>query len=330
MKRMKLICIPTWAVCLLFVCSSGEVLQARTFTDVSGKKIEADFIKADGVNVTIRMGGKEFAVPIARFSAADQQFIRDSAKTPAATAAPVSEVKPGMLTLEFPDLTPDRKDQPAQCQVNIPPGYDPTKKIPLVIWLSGGEGGNTPNRSFLPAGEFIAAGLPYPKGANNPGQASMVGAFDKIWAYHKRMIDEIYKRVPNIDRASSIIAGFSNGGHAIDGMLRMKKKDGDLSDYFGVFILIDGGGTEYTSNGSLPSLKGKFAYLCWGETSPAKPNVSGLVREFKTKGATFVSSEMAATGHAFAESEQPKIKDWLAKSVLPAMAKNPGTATADK
>ena len=328
---MKLIRIPTWAVSLLFVCSSDLASQARTFTDISGKKIEADFIKADGVNVTIRMGGKEFAVPIARFSAADQQFIRDSAKTPAATSMPAPDVKPGAtLTLEFPDLAPDRKDQPAQCQVSIPAGYDPAKKIPLVIWLSGGEGGNTPNRSFLPAGDFIAAGLPYPKGASNPGQANMVGAFDKIWAYHKQMIDEISKRIPNIDRTSSIIAGFSNGGHAIDGMLRIKKKDGDLADYFGVFILIDGGGTEYTGNGRLPSLKGKFAYLSWGEKSPAKPNVSALVREFKTKGAGFVSSEMADTGHAFAESEQPKIKDWLSQTVLPALTKSAGTAKAGK
>ncbi|MDB6004021.1 MAG: hypothetical protein JWR15_1008 [Prosthecobacter sp.] len=233
-----------------------------------------------------------------------------------------AEVKPGAtLTLDFPELTPDRKGQPAQCQVNIPPGYDPAKKLPLVIWLSGGDGNNTPNRSFLPAGDFIAAGLPFPKGANNPGQSNMVGAFEKVWAYHKVMIDEIHKRIPNIDRASSIIGGFSNGGHAIDGMLRRKKKAGDLADYFGAFILVDGGGTEASGEASLPSLKGKFAYICWGESSPAKPNVSVLGREFKSKGTTVVSSEMAGTGHAFADSEQPKIKDWLAKTVLPALAK---------
>jgi hypothetical protein len=331
MFSMKTFRFSTWVVCLIAVFFGGGVLSARTFTDVTGKKIEAEFVKADAANVVIRVGGKEFSLPITRFSAADQQFIRDAAKAPAASAAPAEDVKPGAtLTLDFPDLTPDRKDQPAQCQVNIPSGYDPSKKFPLVIWLAGGEGNNTPNRSFLPAGDFIAAGLPYPKGANNPGQANMVGAFEKIWTYHKRMIDEIYKRVPNIDRASSIVAGFSNGGHAIDGMLRMKKKEGDLADYFGVFILVDGGGTEASSYGSLPSLKGKFAYLCWGETSPAKPNVSALAREFKTKGASHVASEMAATGHAFAESEQPKIKDWLAKSVLPVLAKDAGTATAGK
>lgn len=301
-------------------------LSARTFTDATGKKIDAELVKAEGDIVVIRMGGKDFTLLIAKFSAEDQKIIRESAKgpaTPAATApaaTPDPEVKPGAsITIDFPELDPDRNGKPAQCHVSIPTGYDVAKKLPLVVWLGGGDGGNTPNRSFLPEGDYIAAGLPFPKGANNPAQANMVGEFDKIWAYHKRMIDEIIKRVPNINRGNSIIAGFSNGGHAIDGMLRIKKKDGDLADYFSVFILADGGGTEFTSKGNFPSLKGKFAYLCWGEKSPAKAAVSALARDFKGRGAERVASEMADTGHAFAESEQPKVKEWLSKTVMPAL-----------
>ena len=70
-----------------------------------------------------------------------------------------------------------------------------------------------------------------------------------------------------------------------------------LTDYFGVFIFADGGGTVYSSKGNLPILKGKFAYACWGsEKGSNKPNTSHLPKALKAKGATVSGSEMAGTG----------------------------------
>ena len=304
---------------------------ARTFTDTKGRTLEAEIQKVEGTGVTLRKADGQVAfVPLALLSAADQEFVKawkpagaGAESKPAAT--PAEDVKPGAtLTLDFPDLSPDRHDKPAQCQVSIPKGYDPAKKLPLVVWLGGGDGGNTANLGFLPEGEFVAAGLPYPKGASNPAQSNMVGQFEKIWAYHKRMIEEITKRVPNIDPASSIVGGFSNGGHTIDGVLRLGKKDG-LADHFSVFILADGGGSASTGKGSYPSLKGKFAYVCWGEKSPNKPNAPDVTKQFKSHSAQVVASEMKDTGHEFAESEREKVKAWLKDVVLPALAKAPGT-----
>jgi hypothetical protein len=223
-----------------------------------------------------------------------------------------AQVAPGAtLRFDFPELTVDRKGARAACHLKLPANYDNAKKYPLVVWLGGGEGGNQPNGSFLPAGDFILVGLPYPKGANNPKQANMVGDYGKVWAYHRFMLEEIAKVIPNLDRSRSIIAGFSNGGHAIDGMLRLSAKP-RLTDHFGVFIFVDGGGTGYTSLGALPDLKGKFAYACWGELKGSnKPNTSHLPAALKTKGATVVGSEMAGVGHAFGETEKPKIAEWL-------------------
>ena len=231
-------------------------------------------------------------------------------------------VAPGAsLKFDFPELTVDRYGAMAACHLTLPVDYDAKKKYPLVVWLGGGEGGNTPNKSFLPEGDFIIVGLPYPKGANNPGQANMVGDYAKVWTYHHFMLDEIAKLIPNIDKAHSIIAGFSNGGHAIDGMLRLSGKP-KLTDYFGVFIFADGGGTVYSSKGSLPDLKGKFAYACWGgEKGSNKPNTSQLPKALKAKGATVVGSEMAGVGHAFAESERAKVAEWLEKVALATPAK---------
>lgn len=261
--------------------------------------------------------------------AADTKPATTPAGTPTATAPkPVprtelkEQVKPGAtIKMDFPELTVDRHGNMAACNISLPEGYDPAKKFPLVVWLGGGEGGNTPSRAFLPEGDFIAVGLPYPKGAANPAQANMVGDFGKIWAYHRKMIDEVQKLLPNIDRKTSVIAGFSNGGHAIDGMLRAKVSGPGLLDYFGILILVDGGGTDYTSKGSLPSLAGKQAYICWGEKSPNKGSSSRLAREFKSRRAETLANEMTNVGHAFDASEQPKVAAWLEKTALPALSK---------
>jgi predicted peptidase len=233
-----------------------------------------------------------------------------------------AQVAPGVtLKFDFPELTVDRKGAPAACHLTLPANYDATKKVPLVVWLAGGEGGNQPNKSFLPEGDFVIVGLPYPKGANNPAQANMVGDYAKVWAYHRFMLEEIAKVVPNLDRSRSIIAGFSNGGHAIDGMLRLSSGP-KLTDFFGIFLFADGGGTAYSSKGNLPDLKGKFAYACWGELKGSnKPATSQLPKALKAKGATVVGSEMAGVGHAFAETEKPKVAEWLEKVALAAPAK---------
>jgi len=254
--------------------------------------------------------------------AADKAEPKPAAAKPSPRAELKSQVAPGAaLKFEFPELTVDRKGARAECNLVLPANYEPTKKYPLVAWLGGGEGGNQPNKSFLPEGDFILVGLPYPKGANNPAQASMVGDYAKVWAYHRFMLEEVAKVVPNIDKACSIIAGFSNGGHAIDGMLRLSSGP-KLTDYFGIFVFADGGGTAYSSKGNLPNLKGKFAYACWGsEKGSNKPNTSQLPKALKAKGATVVGSEMAGVGHAFDASEHPKIAAWLEKVALAAPAK---------
>ena len=84
----------------------------------------------------------------------------------------------------------------------------------------------------------------------------------------------------------------------------------------------NGGGTAYTSKGNLPNLRDKFAYACWGsEKGSNKPATSLLPKALKSKGATVVGSEMAGVGHSFAESEHPKVAEWLAKVALAAPTK---------
>jgi hypothetical protein len=247
---------------------------------------------------------------------------------PAEVASPQTEfaaqVAPGAtLRFDLPELPADRKGARAACHVILPAHYVPSKRYPLVAWLGGGEGSNRPEGSFLPSGEFILVGLPYPKGANNPAQANMVGDYARVWEYHRFMLDEVLRAIPNIDRARSVIAGFSNGAHAIDGMLRLSTRP-RLTDYFGVFVFAEGGGTGYTSLGALPDLTGKHAYVCWGGAKGSnQSNTRHLPAALEAKGAVVVGSEMAGVGHAFAASEHPKVAAWLEQVALaPAKGKN--------
>lgn len=252
---------------------------------------------------------------------------QDKATSPVATkpvprTALKAQVAPGAtLRFDFPELTVDRKGALAACHLKLPAAYDAAKNYPLVVWLGGGEGGNQPSGAFLPAGDFILVGLPYPKGANKPKQANMVGDYAQVWAYHRFMLEEIAKVIPHIDKSRSVIAGFSNGAHAIDGMLRLRDRPG-LTDHFNVFLFADGGGTGYTSLGALPDLNGRFAYVCWGsEKGSNKHDTSHLPAALRAAGATVVGSEMTGVGHAFAASEYPKIAEWLAKVALASPAK---------
>ena len=54
--------------------------------------------------------------------------------------------------------------------------------------------------------------------------------------------------------------------------------------------------------------------------APNRRNGESFARALKSKGATVEASEMKGVGHAFPESEQAKIKEWLAKVAIPGCA----------
>ncbi|MBL9114991.1 MAG: hypothetical protein JNJ83_08280 [Verrucomicrobiaceae bacterium] len=71
-------------------------LTARTFTDSSGRKIEAEIMGKDAINVRLkRADGEQFSLPISKFSTEDQQFIQawQAPAVPAPAAAPTDPSK---------------------------------------------------------------------------------------------------------------------------------------------------------------------------------------------------------------------------------------------
>ncbi len=305
----------TKAAIFISLLLSATSLSARTFTNQSGTKIEAEFVGAKGTQVTIKMAnGKVFTIDVKTLSKADQDYIIEQSRPKEIKLD--ERIKPGAaIKLDFPDLTPDRKDKPASLNMRIPDNYDPAKPVPLIIFLGGGDGGNSSGScaALVDQKEFLMIGLPYPKGANNPGQANMVGDFKKIWAYHKTMLDEITKLVPNIHSDLRIIAGFSNGGHAIDGMMKEK----DFRNFFKAYVLIDGGMGE----GKYSGMSGTYAYIAWGTTGTNNSTNAQDVAKSAKRGKMEVESHgMEGVGHAFPASEKELVKKWIAETVVPGLA----------
>jgi hypothetical protein len=62
--------------------------EVRTWTDARGKTIQAEFVRVQNGQVTLKQNGRVVNVPLDRFSAADQEHIRSRAKGDAAVKAP--------------------------------------------------------------------------------------------------------------------------------------------------------------------------------------------------------------------------------------------------
>ena len=290
--------------------------QARTFRDDQGRQIEADLISCKDGQVTIRKAGKDFTLPISKFSGEDQTYIAEWAAKkepdPGPPAAPGGGPKPGeTLTFDFPDLIKDFKGEPASFSVKIPASYDPAKPVGLLIFLAGGNGSGAPGGAAgLVKDDFVCAGLPYPDDGRNPDQDNMVGSFREVWDYWKPMLAKLYEAIPNLDPKLRIIGGFSNGGHAIDGLM----KETDFVDSFSAFFLIDGGGAL---GGSYRNAKEKFAYIAWGENSPNKTNSEEVVKRAEHARMQVVSHEIQGGGHAFPPGEKELVTKWIYETVIP-------------
>jgi hypothetical protein len=81
----------TLLACLLLASTSH--LSARTFTDIQGRKLEAEVVAVQQGQVRIkRADGQEFTLPVTTFSAADQAFLQQW--KPAAAPQPAPGAKP--------------------------------------------------------------------------------------------------------------------------------------------------------------------------------------------------------------------------------------------
>lgn len=226
-------------------------------------------------------------------------------------------LKPGeVLNIEFPDLGPDRRGNVTKMQVRIPDNYTTDKLFPMAVWLGGGSGGAHSNgvASLVDRRDFVLVGLPYPKGANDRYQATMVGNFPYIWRYHEQMLAALQKLVPNINPRFRMVAGFSNGAHCIDGLLRLPS--GAPAEYYNVYVLVDGGGVRLT--GRYPQhVLGQHLMVLWGDRSPNARWTPNVAASGRAAGMITNSVQMTATGHAFPKTYRAVVAEWIEQVVIP-------------
>ncbi len=209
--------------------------------------------------------------------------------------------------IEFPDLRVDRRGDVAKMRIRIPDDYRSDQLVPLFVWLGGGNGSSNygPGARIADPEKYLLIGLPYPKGANDRRQSTMVGDFRRIWAYHTAMLRELAKRVPNIGPDNISIAGFSNGAHCIDGYLKMRGP----SKFFNTFVITEGGG--YRPGRYNTAAYDKRVLVMWGDRSPHKTVGYRLAQKLQRAGMEVSRFQMRDTGHAFPADYQKEAGEWF-------------------
>lgn len=177
------------AAVFIVVLALHAEAETRTWKDAaSGRAIEAEFVSADSTNLTLRMGGKDYTMPLARLSAEDQAWIKEKT-APAPAAMPATSTTPGELKIagvtikagvkaefEVPlsetlqaklkkrvgsskEQFTDADMSKAAVGLFVPASFDPAKSYPIMIvsvTISGRDKGKFPS-SVKSMGAYIDA-----------------------------------------------------------------------------------------------------------------------------------------------------------------------------
>jgi predicted esterase len=227
-----------WIVLLLV---SFQLVSAREWVNDEGRKIEADYVSCDGTTVILMRAGKEIKYPLAKLSAADQDFIKTQQQADEAKSQPVAgkwiqdfAIKPAFPDAdsylkhrnakavykafdegEFPpDWTVNKKDAAAEfaydtakasTYVYLPASRDGGKPPGVYIHISAGEEGEV-HTDYEPVMDRLNLIYISPRGTSN-GQPMLrrvrlaVDALSSVRALHQ------------VDPARISIGGGSGGGH---------------------------------------------------------------------------------------------------------------------
>lgn len=113
--------------------------EARTWTDINGRTMQADLVRADITSVTVRMNGKDVKIPLIRLSEKDQDFIHEWLKDGS------------------PALDGDEEEEEAEdAEAALAPGTPEPKPMPKEeVKPSGGTSGLTFDGKPMEAGGKI-------------------------------------------------------------------------------------------------------------------------------------------------------------------------------
>jgi len=225
--------------------------------------------------------------------------------------SPDPRIVPGQkLDLIFHDIGESRSSNPTRIQIRIPENYEPGKLMPLALFLGGGEGNDNCDvlDSFVDRNHWILVAFPYPKSAPRPLDAYREGKSDDLIAFQEPMLERVQALLPNTDPNRRVVIGSSNGAH----MIGIASCDGwkEFVDYFGAFVLHEGGGSK---SRDFSALRRKQVILLMGAKSESLEFAKGIatrLEKARVKAEVFVANE---EGHGMGEASRETIKNWIAK-----------------
>lgn len=200
--------LPLLVLCLLCTPASG-----REWTSTDGRKVQAEYVSQAGDQVTLKLAnGQTTAVPLARFSAADQAFVKAQGAKP---AKPVEGPFAALLTGDW--ALSEHKGLPFA--LYGAKDLNAAQPIPLILALHGKSQNNENGKqvggwmkSFAKEENFkknpciVVAPLCYqPFGGTGGGWS------DKPGVEAVALVKELMKALP-IDKARVYCVGYSMGG----------------------------------------------------------------------------------------------------------------------
>lgn len=230
--------------------------------------------------------------------------------------------------MQFPEMPPtfyalqNKKDVPAQMTVFLPTNYDTQRQFPLLMLLSGGDGGAGGNpgvaRGICQDRDFICVSVPLFRAPGyDPAQPATGGTGYVItepdgramWPLYKRMLAKLEEMVPNIDPAHRILGGFSNGAHATAALI--DGSDGEATQWFCAFVCVEGAGKLQ----HYERLRGK-PFLMVSSNSKSAPRARQIRDAAEAAGAKATLLVEDVGKHDFPVSAYPKVREWLLETAL--------------
>ena len=193
----------------------------------------------------------------------------------------------------------------------FPRNYDLQRKHPLLILLSGGDGGTGVNpgiaRTISEERDFVCVDMPLFKATDPNGAEGMIMRdpdAQYMWPFFRTMLAKLDELVPNLDRAHQVLGGFSNGAHATQGLI--DQSDGEIARRFSAFIFVEGGGRlEHYE-----LLRGKpFLMVC--SQSKSRRRAQQICDAAKEAGAKVTLVFEDIEQHGFPPAAYPAVRTWL-------------------
>jgi predicted esterase len=227
-------------------------------------------------------------------------------------------------TLEFPELPPPfialalDTTVVTRMSVYLPENYSADHDYPLMLWCNGGDGGTgnllkrpkeiTGNRDYICANFplFKAEFEPMKPDSSNWIWRWLIRDWDHdfLWAAYSVMLEELHRRIPNIERRNSVMGGFSNGAHTVVALLN---GDNGIRQYFRRYFIADGGIFLHTKQ----EMRGMSLLMFKAENNDNTNPMEYIYRDLRLNDIDTEYVLMEGAGHSFSPKHYGTLRDWL-------------------